>query len=149
MPDTKRTRLAVNFPGRTFWGTVFSMAMLGCFADWAVHNQPVYGQAVNGQGTAPQASSFQGMVLDFSATWCGPCQQMSPIVARLEREHLPIRKVDVDQQRRPSPASFKSAQSRFILVVNGKEVQRLEGAQSEATIRQLRPASPGHSRKPY
>lgn len=41
-----------------------------------------------------------GLVLvDFYATWCGPCQMLSPILEQLEKENkdLTIVKVDVDK----------------------------------------------------
>ena len=39
------------------------------------------------------------VIVDFYATWCGPCQMLSPILEELEKEvkNLSIVKVDVDK----------------------------------------------------
>ena len=78
-----------------------------------------------------------GMVLNFSSTRCGPCQLMSPIVTQMEREGLPIRKVDID--REPDLARHYGVTSipAFVLVVDGREVTRTIGRQDEAVLRQL------------
>ena len=39
----------------------------------------------------------KGVVLvDFHATWCGPCKMMSPILEKIANENLKIVKIDVD-----------------------------------------------------
>jgi thiol-disulfide isomerase/thioredoxin len=81
------------------------------------------------------APAPRGEVLDFSATWCGPCQQMSPLVARLEREGLPIRKVDVDEERPLANRFNVTAMPTFVLVIDGKEVDRNIGPMSEQQLR--------------
>jgi len=45
--------------------------------------------------------SEKPVVLDFFASWCGPCGQLSPIIDRLAHEHpeLKVAKVDVDSQK--------------------------------------------------
>lgn len=83
------------------------------------------------------AETPQGVVLDFSAQWCGPCQQMSPLVARLEREGYPIRKVDVDKEPALARQFKVSSIPAFVLIVNGQEVQRIVGQTSETQLKQL------------
>ena len=62
------------------------------------------------------------VVVDFWATWCGPCRLMAPILEELdrEREDLIIAKVDVDEE--PELAmQFKVVSIPTILLIrNGK-----------------------------
>lgn len=88
-------------------------------------------------GNAVFAADPTSIVYDFSATWCGPCQQMAPLVARLEREGLPIRKVDIDQEKTLANKFNITSIPTFVLVVEGKEVQRQSGAMSEADLRRM------------
>ena len=83
------------------------------------------------------APGYQGVLLDFSATWCGPCQRVKPVVERLERQGFPIRTVDID--REPALAKRFGVHSvpTFVLVVNGQEAQRLSGGISETTMRRM------------
>jgi S1-C subfamily serine protease len=81
----------------------------------------------------------RGEVLDFTSRSCGPCQQMSPLVSRLEREGLPIRKVDVESvDGRALVRQFNiDVIPAFVLVVDGREVTRTTGLQSEANLRRM------------
>ena len=87
--------------------------------------------------TAVLGGSPRGVVLDFTATWCGPCQQMSPIVSRLERQGYSIRKVDVDRERELAERFGITSIPAFVLVVDGKEVTRITGSTSEEQLRRL------------
>ncbi len=86
---------------------------------------------------ANQAQAQKAVLYDFTATWCGPCQQMSPIVHKLEREGFPIQKVDIDQD--PNLARQYSVTSipAFVLVVDGREVGREVGRTSEHQLRRM------------
>ncbi|WP_437191882.1 thioredoxin domain-containing protein [Planctomicrobium sp. SH527] len=97
------------------------LAALSCL----LHVAMVYGQ------------ESRGVVYDFTATWCGPCQQVAPVVEKLQREGLPIVKVDVDQH--PEMQSRFGVQSipTFILVIDGKEVDRSTGRMSESELRRM------------
>lgn len=82
-------------------------------------------------------ANTRGYVLEFSSQSCGPCQQVAPVVAMLEREGLPIRSVDVEQDRNLANQYQVQTIPTFILVVDGQEVERVHGPRPESEIRQL------------
>ncbi len=100
--------------------------------------------------TALLGAQPQGEVLDFSATWCGPCQQMSPLVSRLERQGYPIRKIDFDSNKALARKYGVTSLPTFLLVINGKEVNRIEGMTSEGQLKRMLgqiPTKPAASKK--
>lgn len=39
------------------------------------------------------------VLVDFYATWCGPCQMLSPLIEELDQKHnIKVLKIDVDEQ---------------------------------------------------
>ncbi len=89
----------------------------------------------------------RGYVLEFSSKTCGPCQQMAPIVSKLEREGLPIRSVDVEEERALAEQYQVTSIPTFILIVDEQEVDRFSGSQPEGRIRQLLAKVPGQGRE--
>jgi len=83
------------------------------------------------------AAESRGLVYDFGAKWCGPCQQVAPVVEKLQREGLPIRKVDIDQQRNLADRFQVQQIPTFVLVVDGKEVDRVTGKLTESDLRRM------------
>ncbi|QDU08477.1 thioredoxin domain-containing protein [Gimesia aquarii] len=83
------------------------------------------------------AETSKGVLLDFTATWCGPCQKMSPLISRLKREGYPIRKVDVDQEPELARRFNVSSIPAFVLVVGGQEVARSVGSTTESNLRRM------------
>lgn len=85
--------------------------------------------------------SEQVVLLDFFATWCGPCRMVGPIVEEIaeENEHLRVCKVDVDAQ--PELAARFQVYSIPTLVVmkDGKVVTQSVGAKSKAQILSMIP----------
>ncbi len=70
------------------------------------------------------------VLLDFTASWCGPCQRMAPVVGQLEAAGLPVRKVDYDTQRTLVEQFRVTGVPTFVLLVKGREVDRVVGATS-------------------
>jgi len=69
-------------------------------------------------------------VIDFTATWCGPCKMISPFFEELSTKYhgVSFYKVDVDQCQEVAMKYQVSAMPTFVYLKNGKEVDRLQGA---------------------
>ncbi len=88
--------------------------------------------------SAETAFAQQAVLYDFTATWCGPCQQVAPIIHKLQREGLPIQQVDIDKYPKLAKKFRVTSIPAFVLVVDGKEVKRMLGGQtSEQDLRRL------------
>jgi HEAT repeat protein len=88
------------------------------------------------------------VLLDFSATWCGPCRQMKPIVTRLEKEGLPIWEVDTDENTQLSVRYKVRAVPTFVLLKDDKEVDRTVGMTSEESLREMAAKAKGAAASP-
>ena len=89
-----------------------------------------------------EVSKFEGKVLvDFWATWCGPCKMMAPIVEQVAKEttasNVKIGKIDVDEN--PDLAVKYGIMSipTFIVFENGNAVKTLVGMQDKTTLLDL------------
>lgn len=78
-------------------------------------------------------------LLDFWASWCGPCRMMVPIVEEIanERSDIKVGKVNVDEQ--PELASMFGIVSipTIVLIKNGKIVQQMSGARPKNAILEM------------
>ena len=76
------------------------------------------------------------VLLDFWASWCGPCRMVSPIVDEIaaERSDIKVCKINVDEQ--PELAARFGVMSIPALVVmkNGKVINQAVGARPKAQI---------------
>ena len=84
-----------------------------------------------------QAKDQNNILLDFSAKWCGPCQQMSPIVSELERQGYPIRQVDIDEEKSLAQKYGVESIPCFVLIANGREINRITGKTTESQLKSL------------
>lgn len=79
-------------------------------------------------------------LLDFWATWCGPCGMVSPIMEDLAEEYdgkAVIAKVNVDEEADLARRFHVMSIPTVILFKNGKEIARKVGAESADVYRAL------------
>lgn len=79
-------------------------------------------------------------LVDFFATWCGPCKQMHPVLEQLkasEGENLRIIKLDVDKNEALASAYRIQSVPTLMLFRNGELLWRQSGAMSLANLKAL------------
>lgn len=80
--------------------------------------------------------SSEPVVLDFWATWCGPCTMLSPVVEELAQEHPEISfgKVNVDEVPELAQRYNISAIPTLLLFRDGEPVDMSVGVKSKAEL---------------
>lgn len=74
-------------------------------------------------------------MVDFFATWCGPCKAVSPVVGKLSETYANVRFIQVDVDKVPSVAGELgvTAMPTFVLFKNGSPLEnRVVGANVKA-----------------
>lgn len=76
------------------------------------------------------------LVLDFHATWCGPCKFIAPVVSRMADSYADVTfaKIDVDQVKDLARRYKVSAMPTFKLIKGGEVVDTLRGANAKALV---------------
>ena len=79
------------------------------------------------------------ILLDFFASWCGPCKMLSPILEQIakERDDIDVVKIDIDKE--PELAmeyNVMSVPSLFV-IKNGKIINQATGALPKNRILEL------------
>lgn len=69
------------------------------------------------------------VLIDFWATWCGPCRMLAPVIEEIanEREDIKVGKVNVDDEGELANAFGITSIPTVILIKNGKTVNTSVG----------------------
>ncbi|MBA0884984.1 thioredoxin [Flavobacterium undicola] len=81
--------------------------------------------------------SEKPILVDFFATWCGPCQMLSPILKEVKEqlgEQISIIKIDVDKNQQIASQYQVRGVPTMILFQNGKQLWRQSGVIDKNTI---------------
>ena len=80
------------------------------------------------------------VLLDFWATWCGPCRMIAPIVEEIAAENegkIKVGKVNVDEQEELAVMFSISAIPTLVVIKDGEVVNKIVGIKPKEDILKL------------
>lgn len=75
-------------------------------------------------------------IVDFFATWCGPCQMLAPVLEKISNENTDVNifKVDIDQSQELAINNRVEVVPTLIFYKNGSAIKTLEGFRTEKEL---------------
>lgn len=81
--------------------------------------------------------SEKPILIDFWATWCGPCMRQGPIVEELAEEGYNVGKIDVDQELALAQQFRVVSIPTLIVFKDGQEQERVIGLTSKDKLKEI------------
>ena len=83
--------------------------------------------------------SDKPVLVDFWASWCGPCRMLSPIVEELAQEnpHLKVAKINVDEESELASAFRVMSIPTLAVFQNGELTARSAGVKTKKKILEM------------
>ena len=84
--------------------------------------------------------SEKTVLIDFWASWCGPCRMMSPVVDEIAgemKDSVKVCKINIDEEQNLAVKYNVMSIPTFVVLKNGKEVGRTIGVQDKEEIKKL------------
>ena len=93
-------------------------------------------KVINKENFNEVLTSDKPVLLDFFATWCGPCRMVSPIVDEIAEEHpeFLVGKIDVDEEPELAGKFYVSSIPMLVVLKNGEVSKQSVGARPKAQI---------------
>ena len=93
---------------------------------------------INAEEYAEIVNSSSPVVIDFHATWCGPCKVLSPILEELneEIEDVEFVKLDVDQHPQIAGQNQVMGVPTVVILKDGEVKDRFVGVQPKEVIKE-------------
>ncbi|MEZ6033229.1 MAG: thioredoxin family protein [Planctomycetaceae bacterium] len=85
------------------------------------------------QTVGSESSGVQ--LLGFTASYCGPCQAMEPVIQRMKNDQFPVRMIDITREPDLTRTHKIDRIPTFVLIVGDKEVKRFLGVTSDSELR--------------
>lgn len=80
------------------------------------------------------------VLIDFWASWCGPCKMMGPVVEQIAEdmgENARVCKLNIDEQQELASKYNVMSIPTFILFKEGKEINRMVGAMPKEELARM------------
>ena len=93
---------------------------------------------INAEEYSELMNSEDAVVIDFHATWCGPCKVLSPILEELEDEVNGVKFVKLDVDQHPDIAGQNGVMGvpTVVMLKSGEVKERFVGVQPKEIIKE-------------
>lgn len=119
----------------------------GGFSNWTRSSKPYVSSRIFTTPIAPftmadlerEIKTNKTLLVDFYATWCGPCKKMKPILQKVGADNPNVKLIQIDAEKSEDISSLFAVREipTLVLFKNGKQVWRGSGVMTEKEVKKL------------